>query len=78
MKIFQGNASLSQPENFNSQEFFDKVVWTTKDVCSVLKCSERHIRELVSLDRIPYTKVGRLVRFYRDDVLGWLKQGGTR
>jgi excisionase family DNA binding protein len=58
--------------------FFDKVVWTTKDVCSVLNCSERHIRELVSSDRIPYVKVGRLVRFYRDDILGWLKQGGTR
>ena len=61
-----------------SRAFFDKVVWTIKDVCFALQCSERHIRELVSVDKIPYVKVGRLVRFYRDDVLEWLKKGGTR
>ncbi len=69
---------VSELGNQNFPAFFDKVVWTTKDVHSALQCSERHIRELVSSDKIPYVKVGRLVRFYRDDVLEWLKKGGTR
>lgn len=61
-----------------SGAFFEKEVWTIKDVYSVLQCSERHIRELVSSGKIPYVKVGRLVRFYRTDIFEWLKKGGTR
>jgi len=33
----------------------------------------RHIRRLVAERRIPYLKVGRLVRFHPDDITGWLE-----
>lgn len=42
---------------------FDKLVWTINDVAKELKCSVRHVYKLISDDRIPYSKVGRLVRF---------------
>jgi len=58
--------------------FENKLVWTVQDVASELKCSARHIRKLVSDDRIPYFKVGKLVRFSPQRISDWLRNGGTR
>lgn len=58
--------------------FFDKLVWTIRDVTEFLQCSERHIRQLVAENRIPHARMGRLVRFHRDRVLDWVAQGGTQ
>lgn len=41
-------------------------------VAELLRTSERQVRELVYQRRIPYTKVGRLLRFDRRAVLAWL------
>jgi excisionase family DNA binding protein len=64
----------------NNQEelFFDKLVLTVEDVAKELNCSPRTVQNLVSKDRIPYAKIGRLVRFSRDRIHDWLKQGGNR
>jgi excisionase family DNA binding protein len=35
----------------------------------------RHVRRLVAERRVPYLKVGRLVRFDPEDVAGWLEDG---
>jgi len=46
------------------------------DVPQLAKClgiTVRHVRRLVSERRIPYIKVGRLVRFDPDDVATWLQ-----
>lgn len=56
----------------------EKIVWTVRDVASVLSCSERHIRKLIACEKIPHTKVGRLVRFHRIQILEWISKGGTR
>jgi excisionase family DNA binding protein len=58
--------------------FDNKLVWTVDDVASELKCSRRHVRQLVSEDRIPYSKIGRLVRFSPLRLSEWLRKGGTR
>ncbi|MBI4405091.1 MAG: helix-turn-helix domain-containing protein [Deltaproteobacteria bacterium] len=58
--------------------FFDKLVWTVTDVAKELGCSVRHVRKLVATDRIPYAKVGSLVRFSPSRVSEWLQKGGTR
>lgn len=58
--------------------FFDKLVWTAEDVARELNVSSRYVYKLVSMDRIPYSKVGRLVRFSPVRVIEWLNQGGTR
>ena len=56
----------------------DKLVWTANDVARELHVSVRYIYKLISSDRIPYAKVGRLVRFSPVKVIEWLKKGGTR
>lgn len=57
---------------------FDKLVMTVEDVAKELNCSVRTVQKLVSRDKIPYAKVGRLVRFSRGRLHDWLKQGGSR
>lgn len=57
---------------------FDKLVWKVPDVMSFLDCSERHVRELVAEDRIPFSRSGRLLRFHKDRVVEWFLKGGTR
>ena len=58
--------------------FFDNLVWTIKDVAKELNCSIRLVQKLVAEDKIPYAKVGRLVRFSRLRIYDWLTKGGSR
>ncbi len=55
-----------------------KLVWNVDDVARELECSVRHVRKLVSENKIPYLKIGRLVRFSPLRVREWLHKGGTR
>lgn len=57
---------------------FDKLVLTVSDVAKELNCSHRTVQRLVAEDKIPYAKVGRLVRFSRVRIHDWLKKGGSR
>lgn len=54
------------------------LAWDAKDVARELKCSLRHVFTLVSERRIPYSKVGRLLRFSPYKIREWLEKGGTR
>jgi excisionase family DNA binding protein len=40
-----------------------------------LGTSHRHIRRLIAERRIPYVKVGRLVRFDPDEITDWIDRG---
>ena len=62
----------------NSPSVFEKLSWTVEDVARELKVSQRHIYKLISESRIPYFKLGRLVRFSPVRVSEWLQKGGTR
>ncbi len=42
-----------------------------------LGVTERHIRRLVAERRIPFIKVGYLVRFDCDEILRWLEEYGV-
>jgi excisionase family DNA binding protein len=57
---------------------FDKLVWSVEDVARELSISVRHVYRLVSNDRIPYCKVGKLTRFSPVKISEWLQKGGTR
>jgi len=57
---------------------FDKLVWSVEDVARELSISIRHVYKLISDDKIPYSKVGRLVRFSPVKISEWLLKGGTR
>lgn len=58
--------------------FFDKLVWTVEDVARELSVSDRHVYKLMSEGKIPYSKVGRVVRFSPVKIVEWLQKGGTR
>ncbi len=45
---------------------------TIPDAAKRLSTSERHIRELIFQRRLPYLKVGRLVRFDSNDLEDWV------
>lgn len=72
-------SSLVNSGNASENLFFDnRVVWSVEDVARELKISIRHVYKLVSRDKIPYSKVGRLVRFSPVCICEWLQKGGTR
>jgi excisionase family DNA binding protein len=54
------------------------VAWTVSDVARELQVSVRHIYQLMSEDKIPYSKVGRLIRFSPARIQEWLEKSGTR
>jgi excisionase family DNA binding protein len=51
---------------------------TTEELCKMLKTRESFIRNLRSQGRIPYVKVGRLVRYRPEDISAWLKGQSAR
>ena len=57
---------------------FEKLVRTVEDVAKALCVSERHVYKLISMDRIPYSIVGRRTVFLRSRITEWLHKGGTR
>ena len=73
------NSLVSQSPGPSQEPVFEKIlVWSVSDVARELKLSRSHIYRLISQDKIPYAKVGRLVRFYPERVYEWLSKGGTR
>jgi excisionase family DNA binding protein len=46
---------------------------STAEVANVLGVAKRHIYRLVSEDRIPYLKWGRLLRFDPAEIAAWLE-----
>ena len=48
---------------------------TAKELAEMLKLSEGHIRRLTSQREVPFVKIGRTVRYSRDDIERWLKGG---
>lgn len=69
----------TNPEKVSENLLFEnRVVWSVEDVARELQVSVRHIYKLVSRNKIPYCKVGRLVRFSPVRICEWLQKGGTR
>jgi len=75
MKIYK---QMPHKEAASLFEKNNKLVWTVDDVAKELNCSTRHVRKLVSKNRIPFSKVGRLVRFSPFKISAWLHNGGTK
>ncbi|MFB0562992.1 MAG: helix-turn-helix domain-containing protein [Candidatus Lokiarchaeia archaeon] len=46
---------------------------TPEELCSMLKVKKQRLYEWVHLNRIPYIKVGRFLRFSRSDIEAWLQ-----
>ena len=51
------------------------VLWTVDDMSAVLRISRSGIYNLVAQGRIPApVRIGKAMRWDRDDVLGWLQE----
>ncbi|MFH1263162.1 MAG: helix-turn-helix domain-containing protein [Pseudomonadota bacterium] len=48
---------------------------TTEDVCRILKVKESFIRDLRHQQRIPFIKIGHLVRYVPLAISAWLENG---
>jgi excisionase family DNA binding protein len=72
MKISSVRATYSSPSLSENS-----LVWDVEHVARELGCSTRHVRRLVAENSIPYSKVGRLVRFLPAKIREWLAKGGT-
>jgi len=47
--------------------------YAVPDVAALLKCSERHVRDMVAGSEIPgVIRLGRLVRFHKGIIHDWL------
>ena len=44
-----------------------------KETCEFLNISDSHLRKLVFEKRISHFKVGKLLRFSKEDLLAWLE-----
>lgn len=43
-----------------------------KDLCILLKSKESKIRKMIFERKIPYTKIGRSIRFRKSDIEKWI------
>lgn len=50
---------------------------TPDELCCMLKVKKQRVYDWVHLDRIPYIKVGRFLRFSRPDIEDWLKANSS-
>jgi excisionase family DNA binding protein len=58
-----------------SDELFENsLIWNVEDVARELKCSERHVRRMVAENSIPYSRVGKRLRFFPNRIYEWLSK----
>lgn len=50
----------------------DETWMTVEEVAQHLKATERQVRDLVYRRKIPYSKLGRLLRFHRPTIDDWM------
>jgi excisionase family DNA binding protein len=56
----------------------DETVLTPREAARLLRISLRHLTYLVRDDRVPHARIGRNLRFDREQLLVWLRRGGTQ
>jgi len=64
---------LTAPNNHDQPAGPEGTWLTLVDVAQMLHITERHVRRLVAEKKIPYTKVGRPLRFNLARILEWLE-----
>ena len=59
-----------------SKQAIQAVLIDVEEVARILDCSTRHVYRLADAGRIPRpVKLGALVRWNRDSILGWIAEG---
>lgn len=67
----QRKVYTSHPQLFEIQNMDNERLLTKQEIADFLNVSVKMIDRKVSLNEIPYLKIGRLVRFRKKEVLAW-------
>ena len=62
---------LKQKPQFFENQITDEKLLTKQDIANYLNVSIKMIDRKVSMNEIPYLKIGRLVRFDKEKVRAW-------
>lgn len=54
---------------------FNIQIWRVGDVAKFLGCTEGHIYNLVSQEKIPKVKKGKFLYFVPDEIRNWILEG---
>ena len=52
----------------------EREIWTVEDVARFLKISKSYAYKLAELGKIPYVKLGKSLRFDKEDVIRWFEE----
>lgn len=66
-----GHWMLKQKPQFFENQITDEKLLTKQDIANYLNVSIKMIDRKVSMNEIPYLKIGRLVRFDKEKVRAW-------
>jgi len=50
---------------------------TSEEVCSILKIKDHFLRDLRHQKRIPFVKIGHLVRYVPSQIQKWIESGAS-
>jgi excisionase family DNA binding protein len=60
-------------DSIEKRQALENGTYDVPDIAGLLKCSERHVRRMIDAGEIPgMIRIGRLVRFHKGIVDGWL------
>ena len=65
---------IQKPELFEIQITNDERLLKKQEIADFLNVSVKMIDRKVSMNEIPYLKIGRLVRFSKERVLAWANE----
>lgn len=73
----------SNPMSHYHEAFFENLIQeerllTKEDIANFLNVSIKKIDRLVSMEEIPFYKIGRSVRFSKKGVLAWIKETNSK
>ena len=64
----------NEPKLFENQIVDDERLLTKLEIATFLNVSIKMIDRKVSMNEIPYLKIGRLVRFSKKKILAWAEE----
>lgn len=78
-KQSDGTKKNKAAQHGTDEAFFDnsRMAWTYPECAWAIGVSENALRKMVHRRQIPFTKLGKRVRFIRETIEAWLKQGAT-
>lgn len=72
----QTSASQRNQTTLNASDLlFENQILTVREAAKLLRISVRTLQKRVSQRTVPFKRIGKCVRFSRDQLLGWIAKG---